>query len=471
MAFLQFSLGSKAPAPDTELLLSDSIPRNGHQTKFSSNIATDANEAAHPAAISSIPPKPTRKFLNGWRSNVILSILTGTSILILNICVTVWASTKSPSDKGVTTVHEGLCSGIKTAITRIHLAVNILSTLLLAASNACMQILCAPTREEVDAAHARHKWLRIGVPSLKNLFYIDRKKSAIWVLLGLSSVPLHLLWNSAFVDTLSSNDYVFSAITEGFLQGDPYNNTQEYLTNYSDVAKSMLDSHRNQSLTPLTVTACMKEYGKEFVSEYGNLLLIYDFKYEYNSLLIQGLNYGISTDVSNNIDTIAGGWMCDNSQFGCDFAKLNATYWNPWHDIDLGIQAQPQTSFVLDGKIEYCLAKKINSQCRLDVSRPIMVIVLICNVVKTICFLMTLLIGGSMYPLVTNGDAVQSFLLRPDIKLQGRCLISRSDVDGKDFWSEQSLPRSWRSKRRPWAVGATKSDWLAMLIPYAAIIL
>jgi hypothetical protein len=107
----------------------------------------------------------------------------------VNLDVIVWASTKFARDKDVVTVYEGSCSKVKTTITCIHLAINILGTLLLDASNVCMQLLCGPTREEVDAAHARHTWVDIGISSLKNLFYVDRRKSALWILLGLNSIP------------------------------------------------------------------------------------------------------------------------------------------------------------------------------------------------------------------------------------------------------------------------------------------
>jgi len=464
MRFLPFSLGRKASAQDTELLLSDLTPHNGPQSMLPSDIAKSGNKAAHQEIIPFPPPKPTGKFPSGWRFNVISSIFLGTSILILNLGVTIWASTKFPRDKDIVTIYGGSCSKVKTTITCIHLAVNILGTLLLGASNVCMQLLCAPTRGEVDAAHAKHKWLGIGISSLKNLFYVDRKKSALWVLLGLSSVPLHLLWNSAFVNNFSDNAYVYNAVTEGFLQGAPHNTTLSRINGYPDVAQSMLDSFRNQSLVLLHVTDCIKAYANEFVSEYSNLLLVYDMDDDYNSLLLQ------------RQDDTRGIWMCGDYDY--DFADLiqkNATYWNPFshdHSTPSVLSWTPDgTDYSLDGSIKYCLAEKANTPCRLGVSLPIMAIVLGCNVVKTVCFIMTLLIGGSMYPLVTNGDAVQSFLLRPDSSLQGRCLASKSDVDNKHFWSGQPLPRPWRSKRRPWAAGATISFWLATFIPYAATIL
>lgn len=70
---------------------------------------------------------------------------------------------------------------------------NALGTLLLSGSNYCMQVLCAPTRRELDQAHAQGRWLDIGVPSFRNLWRISPKRVVVWWVLGLSSIPLHLL--------------------------------------------------------------------------------------------------------------------------------------------------------------------------------------------------------------------------------------------------------------------------------------
>lgn len=91
----------------------------------------------------------------------------------------------------------GLCStGIATdrkLNTVAHLAVNILGVILLSASSFSMQVLSAPTRREVDLAHAKHTWLDIGIASMRNLKFIERKRYWLWLCLAFSSVPLHLL--------------------------------------------------------------------------------------------------------------------------------------------------------------------------------------------------------------------------------------------------------------------------------------
>lgn len=77
--------------------------------------------------------------------------------------------------------------------TALRVLINIFSTILLTSSNYAMQVLCAPTRGELDLAHRGGQWLEIGLMSLNNLRHNDKKRAILWWLLTSSSVPLHLL--------------------------------------------------------------------------------------------------------------------------------------------------------------------------------------------------------------------------------------------------------------------------------------
>ena len=63
-----------------------------------------------------------------------------------------------------------------------------------------MQVLSAPTGEEVDHCHSRGVWLDLGVASFKILRWISRKRLFLWLLLlGISSISLHLIYEAFFV--------------------------------------------------------------------------------------------------------------------------------------------------------------------------------------------------------------------------------------------------------------------------------
>ena len=114
-------------------------------------------------------------------------------VLLVNIGVFLWALSNHKVENGSGTVWSGACDKAKWKNASVQIGVNILSTLLLSASNYCMHCLGAPRREEVDRAHAKKTALHIGVPSLQNLKWLDRYRVALWVVLGLSALPIHFL--------------------------------------------------------------------------------------------------------------------------------------------------------------------------------------------------------------------------------------------------------------------------------------
>lgn len=126
-----------------------------------------------------------------------LGALTTSLVLICNIML-LWYATRQHkiygynySDVGI--VQQGDCDAVQRFSNISHIIINILSTLLLGASNFAMQCLVSPTRNDIDKAHLKGIWLDIGIPSIKNLRHISVPRLYIWLLLGLSSIPLHLM--------------------------------------------------------------------------------------------------------------------------------------------------------------------------------------------------------------------------------------------------------------------------------------
>jgi hypothetical protein len=130
----------------------------------------------------------------GWRGGINVGITIAITVLLLNVAILAWAATRPRNADGYKSAYSGSCSTSKTLSRWIHLGINILSTLLLGASNYAMQCLMAPTRKEIEYAHSiLGSWAHIGVPSLRNLGIGNSGKSVLWFFLGMSSVPLHLL--------------------------------------------------------------------------------------------------------------------------------------------------------------------------------------------------------------------------------------------------------------------------------------
>jgi hypothetical protein len=134
------------------------------------------------------------RHLKGWRFGTMNGALLALIVFLLNFVITLFTTV---SERGATnaqnTLFSGNCSQARQLNTWIHLLINALSTILLGASNYCMQCLSAPTRTEVDRAHASGRWLDIGVLSIRNIRSISGTRAIVWALLGATSFPLHLL--------------------------------------------------------------------------------------------------------------------------------------------------------------------------------------------------------------------------------------------------------------------------------------
>lgn len=146
--------------------------------------------------------------LQGWRVGVASSALMAAVVFLLNLAFTITAALKWQNKAGVGTMYEGSCTLVNNWSTGLHLLINVLSSILLAGSNYTMQCLAAPTRGEVARAHKAGDWMDIGVPSFRNVFgRIAMRRVALWYLLALSSVPLHLVYNSTIFKTTNSTRY------------------------------------------------------------------------------------------------------------------------------------------------------------------------------------------------------------------------------------------------------------------------
>lgn len=166
---------------------------SGNDTTYLQSAQYASKELLGPWFPEVDPKHPRAKTVKAWWSRrktvLVTASITATVVFIVNVV-------------GTTVVHlrykdshlfKGDCTTAARLDSGIHILINILSTLLLGASNLCMQLLSAPTRGEVDQAHAQQKWLDIGIHSMRNLPHIAWERQAVWIILALASLPLHVL--------------------------------------------------------------------------------------------------------------------------------------------------------------------------------------------------------------------------------------------------------------------------------------
>jgi hypothetical protein len=130
----------------------------------------------------------------GWRMGIIIGCLMSSLILGANFAGLIIGATRGKGfQNGFAVPMSGMADEVSWWSSAIHIAVNALSTILLAVSNYTMQVLSSPTREDIDKAHAKHEHMDVGVLSVRNLTRIPRRRLMLFLLMGLSSIPIHLL--------------------------------------------------------------------------------------------------------------------------------------------------------------------------------------------------------------------------------------------------------------------------------------
>lgn len=398
--------------------------------------------------------------MQGYRVGVSLAIGTTGIVFAINLALTIWASKTFGVSGGFGTIQRGNCDQTKKLSLWLHFAINVLSTALLGASNYCMQCLSSPTRQDIDKAHAQNIWLDIGIPSVRNLRRIEWKKIILWWLLGISSLPLHLMYNSAVFDTLSTHQYNAYVVTKDFLSGAPYNISIEGEAPAD--AKTRLDKLRD-SISPNSDNPLERLDPKNCILTYGGLypknkdvLLVSNTINATNSFLLGQKNSWGST-------WLFCGFRQEFYQLTCNVkdAANHAEDWSVSSDLSVHSYWHVVSPYVVSNlqkyPIDYCLSQTTAEKCALQFSLPIMLIVIICNLIKITCMILIMLMKGPQ-PLVTVGDAIASFLVEPDPATKNKCLADKYFFRRNDW---QARKMTWKFERRWWFHAASKTRWLA----------
>jgi len=222
--------------------------------------------------------------LRGWRFGALSSCLLTGICLCINIIFTIYVTRKYPPEaNGIGVFATRTCKEVLSATTKIHLGINVLATMLVAASNYNMQCMTAPSRRDIDLAHEQGKWLDIGIQSVRNLRYVPRWKAALWLALLLSTLPLHLLWNSAVFSITTSNRYAVLVVNSELLETNSTNRGLD-CTNIDKYRKKDPESYATcwlldavssgRDLEKLSPEQCIERYATRLESDSSNVIAI-----------------------------------------------------------------------------------------------------------------------------------------------------------------------------------------------------
>lgn len=132
--------------------------------------------------------------------------------------------------------------------------------------------------------------------------------------------------------------------------------------------------------------------------------------------------------------------------------------------------------------ITQCYSERVDEKCKVNMIPAFLIVVIVCNIIKSGACLLALVITRAHPPLVTTGDAIQSFLEEPDKFTKGRCLASKKSYDNfqscilpgrSQVWSSRLLNNGgdiWNGGRASWLRAPSTWQyiiiialWLAML--------
>lgn len=397
---------------------SSGSPSSFGQTNSTTNLVEKADR---PEIDISTGRKPSWR-VPGWRVGAVLATSGVFFTLITNVALSIAIPHIYGLENGISTIYTGSCSQTEKANTLIHLGINLLSTLLLSGSNYCMQCLSAPTRADIDNAHRNRRWLDIGVPSIRNIRAIGAKKSILWWGLGVSSVPLHLLYNSVFFSAISTNNYRIAWVTEGFSEGAPFNRTKWFYEQVLDRVPLTEIQEKAATFDNLTNEECIRAYAKDFVSARRDVLLVVDSQDAPQTEIGDSVLGVVDNQLDPGLDSQYS-WICD--EYGIDICSAEVpsilsgiANGDAWENLP----NSPEASDNLAYRIKYCLSEPSRESCSLHFSLNLIIVVIVCNVGKLVAMAAIIMWLHSSKPLITIGDAIDSFMTRNDPYVTGMCL-------------------------------------------------
>ncbi|KAK1978279.1 hypothetical protein LZ30DRAFT_218972 [Colletotrichum cereale] len=414
------------------------------------------------------------------------------TILITNLAVTIFAYSRYGSKNGVGLIYQGDCSTIKRLDQWIHLLINLLGTGMLAASNFCMQLQAAPTRKNVDFAHEKGKWMDIGIPSLRNLRYLDNWQRASWALLALSSIPIHLIYNSAVFQSLSSHNYTVAVVKDSFLNGSSWDLETAELNRAGDWGwndtrvnplnldyQKVIQDMQNAASTyeRLNISACFDLYDDYWKPQGDAIILVRNESVQStpdDSLLMYVSIVPRLDDWAKNM------WALGNGSGG--FLATSPP--------------KPVTKWFLGPnryEVTQCLvqpASSLTAKCRFEYSPPIMITIVLMNLIKVLIMLSIWIArrrqrqrkqqDKAQEVLSTLGDAIASFMREPCKQTVGMGLATKYDFLTRNDWTMRRLPsiiqkssdgsqippvpRAFKTEAKQWRSAASLRRWAVLLL-------
>lgn len=217
------------------------------------------------------------------------------------------------------------------------------------------------------------------------------------------------------------------------------------------------DSHKPGNFDDFTAAECIDNYSVSFLTSRRDVILVHEALEDEDSIIHWNTTHFIHGDGCETI-----GWIC--SLLGYEprggGSRLDDDIWvEPPDDENelcrskLGtIRAHADDWRPNSHRIKYCLSRPMRQLCRVNFHISLAIGVIACNLIKMVilAFVVLYLAPGRLLVL---GDAIQSFISRPDPFSRGRCLMTaRHALD---------MSRHYRRPARATKLVAEQKLWIS----------
>ncbi|KAG4441757.1 hypothetical protein IFR05_002748 [Cadophora sp. M221] len=375
-----------------------------------------------------------------------------------------------PGDRTSKLLLEGSCASTDRFNAVIHIAINILGMVILASSSYCMQILTAPTRADIDKAHSQFIRLDIGVSSVRNLRHLPWVRAFLWCCIVLTSIPIHLFYNSIVFSGVKINQYAILSVTSSFMDENAlksvdwagFNTTGPKFTTALNPNRKIISEMHQQlysgNYTKLDELDCVDAYAPQLQTGHGNVILVSNVT---GKLPIKTLQY---SDLKSSVYETAWGYTFDTSGWICGAENAttvlqNGGYWSAAEECNSDKHAYYGTSthswLPFGTKVDYCLAQNVVPQCKVFASLSLIFLVLMMGLLKLVVMAVAFFHIDSA-PLLTLGDAIASFMENADQYTRNMCLCSSENFR---IWAYKNT--EWTPQLRPWVKKTRR--WYSMI--------
>jgi hypothetical protein len=217
---------------------------------------------------------------------------------------------------------------------------------------------------------------------------------------------------------------------------------------------------------------CLNSYAQDFQAFTSDLFVITQDNVSYLNASLPAILH--AEQVLNTLPEIDPySWICSQ------FPQTNT---NPCSDHISAFKANISSWQPFGHQVDYCLTQgyvkngpfnPLAGQCRVQLDLSVALIVGIVNLVQVVLMCVSIF-GVRNKPLLTNGDAILSFLEDPDSTTQSMSLLEKSDVQRfkvpkKNAQAAQSVkwlssPKYFVDTRKRWYTAVGKGRWIGFAI-------